>query len=58
MSNRKTKFKRGVIHNNTVAVPKTKCPNCGEMCNAGHYFPPSLGEPGFYVCTPRRYKYK
>jgi ribosomal protein L32 len=25
------------------------CPNCGER-STGHFVPPSLGEPGFYIC--------
>ena len=30
---------------------KSQCPNnCGEP--GPHYVPPSLGEPGFFVCTP------
>ncbi len=30
---------------------ETPCPNCGEI-NGGCFFPPSLGEPGFFVCQP------
>ncbi len=28
------------------------CPNCGEkiLYGGGHFVPPSLGEPGFFVC--------
>jgi hypothetical protein len=26
------------------------CPNCKEYNKWGHYVPPSLGEPGFFIC--------
>jgi len=58
MSNRKTRFKRGVLHNNTIATPSTLCPNCGEMCRSGHYVPPVIGNPGYYYYTPKRWKHK
>jgi ribosomal protein L32 len=57
MSNRKTRFKRGVLHNNTIGLPTVKCPNCGEMCRGGHFVPPLCGE-GYYICTPKRYKHR
>jgi hypothetical protein len=34
-------------------IPDRKCPNCNEvLLRNGHYVPPSLGEPGFFICTP------
>lgn len=33
-------------------IPRPLCPNgCGEP--GSHFFPPSLGDPGFYICQPR-----
>ena len=29
---------------------ETKCSNCGEITNGGHYVVPSLGDEGFYAC--------
>ena len=28
-----------------------RCPNCGEA--GPHFVPPSLGDPGFYICKPK-----
>ena len=28
-----------------------KCSNCGE--DGPHFVPPSFGDPGFYMCTPK-----
>ena len=35
--------------------PKSKCPNCRAdiLPGEGHYAPPSLGEPGFFICNPK-----
>lgn len=27
-----------------------KCDGCGRMTKETHFFPPCLGEPGFYFC--------
>lgn len=36
-------------------LPKPgKCPNCGE--NGPHFVPPSLGEPGFFMCKKKENK--
>jgi hypothetical protein len=39
---------RGVAANGATIGP---CPKCGA--NERHFAPPSLGEPGFYICQPR-----
>lgn len=28
-----------------------RCPNCGEY--GAHFVPPSLGEPGFFICKKK-----
>ena len=33
---------------------KNVCTNCGKP--GSHYAPPSLGEPGFYICDKREVK--
>lgn len=35
-------------------VARTKCPQCGEP--GPHFVPPSMGEPGFYICEQTRIK--
>lgn len=29
-----------------------ECTNCGLLTSDGHFAVPSLGEPGFWICTP------
>jgi hypothetical protein len=31
--------------------PKHACPNCGKLSHHGHFAPPCLGEPGFWICS-------
>jgi hypothetical protein len=29
-----------------------RCPNCnGVLLQGGHFLPPSLGEPGYFICA-------
>lgn len=37
-------------------VPRFPCPNCGKKFGekeSGHFVPPSLGDPGFFICEKR-----
>lgn len=38
------------------ALVKHRCGHCGALLAAqdGHYMPPSMGEPGRWVCDPPR----
>lgn len=33
--------------------PSYTCGNCGEKSHHGHFFPPSFGDKGFYVCEKK-----
>lgn len=35
--------------------PKSKypCVNCGELDYFGHFVPPSMREPGFFICAEK-----
>lgn len=51
MPDRKTRDARRNRH--SVVYPSRRCPNCGETHNGpGHFIPPSLGEPGRFMCRP------
>ena len=52
MSGRKDRDKaRGHARHLHTKHGQTFCPNCG--LRGAHFVPPSLGEPGFFTCTPR-----
>jgi hypothetical protein len=54
MTKRRMKPKRAATIARMESVKRLlkTCPNC-DAVGAGHFVPPSLGEPGFFICGPR-----
>lgn len=54
MSNKKQRLKNIATANKLrrSLPPKRRCPYCKALIYDGHFVPPSLGEPGFFICDP------
>jgi len=49
MTSRKKRAERGRVWAQQIGM--SDCSNCGEK--GLHFVPPSLGDPGFYICKPK-----
>lgn len=34
-----------------------ECMNCHELTDHGHYFPPCMGDDGFFICKEKEIEY-
>jgi len=51
---KKKKSMRLMFASKMGILPKSKCPNCGEILPdfTGHFVMPYLGDTGFFTCEP------